>query len=56
MAGEVILLLEQNVPTSRELKRRKRAFQQILKLKSGKPPAPRSFPSAEEIIREDRER
>jgi plasmid stability protein len=56
MAGEVILLLEQHVPTPRELKRRKRQFEQVLKLQSGKSPALGPFPSAEEMIREDRER
>ena len=55
MAGEVILLLEQHVPTPRELKRRKRHFQQLLKLQSNKPPTPGPFPSTEEKIREGRE-
>lgn len=56
MAGEVILLLEQHVPTRRELKRRKRQFQQLLKLQSNKPLTPGPFSSTEEMTREDRER
>lgn len=56
IAGEVISLLEENVPTSHELKRRQRLFQQVLKLRAGKPESPGRFPSTEEMQREDRER
>lgn len=56
IAAEVIELLGQNVPTAEELRRR-REFANRLKEISSKPPlTPGPFPSAEEMIREDRER
>jgi len=56
IAGEVISLLEENVPTAQELRRRQRLFQQVLKLRAGKPVNPGPFPTTEEMQREDRER
>ncbi len=56
IAAEVIALLEQSIPTAEELRRRKRAFEQLLRLQASPPPDRGPFPSAEEIIREDRER
>jgi plasmid stability protein len=56
IAAEVIGLLEQQVPTAAELKRRKRLFQNALRMSRAKPLSPGPFPSAEEMIREDRER
>jgi len=56
IAGEVISLLEENVPTPQELKRRQRLFQRVLNLRAGKPSAPGPFPTTEEMQREDRER
>ncbi len=56
IAAEVIALLKHNVPTPEELRRRKRAFEELLRLQSHVPPRPGPFPSAEEMIREDRER
>jgi len=56
IAAEVIELLVQNVPTEAELKRRRHAFDELLKLRAMPPPSPGPFPSAEEMIREDRER
>jgi plasmid stability protein len=56
IAGEVISLLEENVPTAHELKRRQQLFQQVLKLRAGKPANPGSLPTTEEMQREDRER
>ena len=54
MAAEVLSLIEQNVPTAAELKRRQLAFQQVLRIrKKGKRGA---FPSAEQMQREDRAR
>ena len=53
---EIISLLEENVPTAQELKRRQRLFQQVLKLRAGKPANPGPFPTTEEMQREDRER
>jgi plasmid stability protein len=56
MAAEVIQLLDQFVPTAAELKRRKKAFNELAKLRSQPPVGTGPFPSAEEMIREDRER
>jgi len=38
------------------LRRRKRAFEELLRLQASTPPGPGPFPSTEEMIREDRER
>jgi plasmid stability protein len=56
IAAEVIRLLKDNVPTAAELKRRKRAFEELMRLQASTPPGPGPFPSTEEMIREDRER
>jgi hypothetical protein len=56
IAGEVISLLKQNVPTAAELKRRREFFDYVMDLQKRKPLTPGPFPSAEEMIREDRER
>jgi plasmid stability protein len=56
IAGEVISLLEENVPTSQELKRRRQLFQGVLKLRAGKPVTGGPSPTTEEMQREDRER
>jgi plasmid stability protein len=56
IAAEVIALLKDNVPTAAELKRRKRAFQDLMRVQASTPPGPGPFPSTEEMIREDRER
>jgi plasmid stability protein len=56
IAAEVIALIRENIPTADELKRRIRFLRQMQKLSSQKPRAPGPFPSAEEMIREDRER
>ena len=56
IAAEVIFILEQFVPTGEELRRRKRAFDELMRLQASMPPGPGPFPSTEEMIREDRER
>jgi len=56
MAVEVIALLKQFIPTEEELKRRRKAFDELAKLRAMPPLTPGPFPSAEEMIREDRER
>jgi plasmid stability protein len=56
MAAAVIGLLKQFVPTDAELKRRRKVFDELAKLRAQPPLTPGPFPSAEEIIREDRER
>jgi plasmid stability protein len=56
IAAEVIELLDQHVPTQAEVKRRERLFQKALRMSQAEPLSPGPFPSAEEMIREDRER
>jgi plasmid stability protein len=56
IAAEVITLLTQFVPTPEELRRRKRAFEELMRIQASTPPGLGPFPSTEEMIREDRER
>ena len=56
MAAEVIALLKQNVPTAQQLRKRQKAYEELRKLRAMPPLTPGPFPSAEEMIREDRER
>ena len=56
IAAEVIELLEQFVPTPAELRRRAKAFEVLREIQASVPPGRGPFPSAEEMIREDRER
>jgi plasmid stability protein len=55
IAAEVVSLLEENIPTEKELRRRRALFDKIQRLNSGKRPGG-VFPSTEEMIREDRDR
>jgi plasmid stability protein len=56
IAAEVLALLEENVPTARELKSRHEWVRKITRLRKMETGAGRAYPSAEEMIREDRER
>ena len=56
IAAEVILLLEQNIPTEEELKRRRKAIEGLARLRAMQPLNPGPFLSGEEMVREDRER
>ena len=56
IAAEIVALLRQNYPTEAELKKRREAYKRFAKLRDTKPLKPGPFPSAEEMIREDRER
>lgn len=56
IAAEVLTLLEENIPTARELQRRRKILKQLERLRSATPPGHGPFPSTEEMIREDRER
>jgi len=55
IAAEVISLLKQNVPTEAELKRRREFYDKMAEFRAKLPLTPGPFPSAEEMIREDRE-
>jgi plasmid stability protein len=56
IAAEVISMLEQNIPIEEELKRRQEFCDRLAELRALPPLTPGPFPSAEEMIREDRER
>ena len=56
IAAEVITLLQQNIPTEAELKRRREFYDRLAELRAKPPLRSGPFPSAEEMIREDRER
>ena len=56
IAAEVLALLQQFVPTEAELKQRRKFLKKMEELRSAPPLTPGPFPSAEEMIREDRER
>ena len=56
IAGEVISLLEERVPTAAVLEKRRAFYDYVKRLQSSRPPAPGPFASTEEMVREDRER
>jgi plasmid stability protein len=56
IAAEVLSLLEKDVPTPKELARRRALVDRILRLPSRKPLKPGPHPSSEEMLREDRAR
>ena len=56
IAAEIISLLEHHVPTEAELRRRRKLYDDLARLRERPPLGPGPFPSAEEMIREDRER
>lgn len=55
IAGEVLALLEENVPTKKEMQKRREFYEFAKRMRERKPPDGH-FPSTEEMIREDRER
>jgi plasmid stability protein len=55
IAAEVVSLLEQNIPTEKELRARRELMHKLSRLHSGKQSKKR-FPSAEEMLRQDRSR
>jgi plasmid stability protein len=56
IAAEVREVLKENVPTAREMKARHEFVRKILRLRAKIPKSRGPFSSAEEMIREDRER
>jgi len=56
ISREVIEVLRETVPTAAELKRREELFRRALRLSRAKPLTAGPFPSAEEMVREDRAR
>jgi plasmid stability protein len=56
IAAEVISLLERNIVTAEEIRRREQFYQKMAKLRSKQAERKGSFPTVEQMIREDRER
>ena len=56
IAAEVLILLEQNVPTAKELKKRRAFLKKLTKMRSFSISGRQSLPSSEEFLREDRDR
>ena len=56
IAAEVICLLELNIPTESVLRSRRKALAKLEKQRAAHTPTPGPFQTAEEMIREDRER
>ena len=56
LAAQVISILEQHVPTESELKRRRDFFKKLQDFRLSVERPEGSFPTSEEIIREDRDR
>jgi len=56
IAAEVLSLLEENIPTAEELKRRQEFLARVERLRSQKPRSSGPFPSTEAMQRKDRER
>ena len=56
IAAEVLTLLTENIPTSEELKRRKRISKQLAGLQKSVPLVTDSFLTTEQMLRQDRER
>ena len=56
IAAEILALLEENIPTAKDLKAREELFRRVLRIRQEQPESKGPFPSTEEMIREDRER
>lgn len=56
IAAEVISLLERNIPTTAEMKRRQQFYQRMAKFRIHRAESDGPFPTTEQMIREDRER
>jgi plasmid stability protein len=56
IAAEVLALLEENVPTAQELKARHEWLRKLVRMRTRQTKSRRTFPTTEEMQREDRER
>lgn len=56
IAAEVISLLERNIPTAKELQGRREFYERMAEFRTDRSRNSASFPTAEEMIREDRSR
>jgi plasmid stability protein len=53
IAAEVLAVLEQNIPTARELRSRREVIRRLQHLQSISSPSAGPFPSTEEMLHED---
>jgi plasmid stability protein len=56
IAAEILSLLEENIPTEKELKLRQESFRKLQRLTFTKSATDAQLPSSEELLREDRNR
>lgn len=56
IAAEVISLLQRNIPTAKELQGRREFYKRMAEFRARRPESSGPFPTAEEMIREDRDR
>lgn len=56
IAAEILALLEENVPTRKELRARQEFLRAAVRMRSKKPSAKNAVPSTEELQRRDRSR
>ena len=56
IAAEILSLLEENIPTEKELKLRQESFSKLQGLTFTKSTTDAQLPSSEELLREDRNR
>jgi plasmid stability protein len=56
IAAEIRTLLEENIPTEKELKRRRQCMLKLNRLSASAVRTDGTFPTSEEMIREDRAR
>lgn len=56
ISAEVLALLEENIPTQKELKARQDFLRQVERIRSRRTPSSSAFLSTEALQREDRER
>ena len=56
IAAEVLALLEENIPTAKELRARREFVRRLKRIRSQAPALRGPFPPSEEMLREDRRR
>jgi plasmid stability protein len=56
IAAEVISLLERHIPTAEELQRRRKFYERMSELRARHSESSGSFPTPDDMIREDRDR
>jgi plasmid stability protein len=54
IAAEVIDLIAAQVPTRKEMARRRKILESFARIRAERPPSPGPFPTVEEMLREDR--